>query len=121
MPVIKVTRTHHIQWRRVLVAANVVVVEVSPKDVELLPSEKQRHGNGLVKLRSPTSANDNGLHTAAVGAGGADTVQLLPSAVQRYGCSAEAVFLPALFLPEMRQPGAHEGHRALLRALLEAN
>lgn len=40
-----------------MVAANVVVVEVSPKDVELLPSEKQRHGNGLVKLRSPTSAN----------------------------------------------------------------
>ena len=48
-------------------------------------------------------------------------MQLLPSAVQRDGRTAEAVLLPALLLPQVRQPGAAEGQRAVLRALLEAD
>lgn len=65
--------------------------------------------------------NDDGLYTATVGAGRADPVQLLPSAVQRNGRGTEVVLMSALLLPQVRQPGADEGQRAVLRALLEAN
>lgn len=53
--------------------------------------------------------------------GGADSVHMLPPAVQRHRCAAQVLLVPPPLLPEVHQLDFDEERRTVLRALLEAN